>query len=195
MGIKVKVMRVLGIDPGTAIVGYGVIDFNKNKYEVVDYGCIYTDKELPMEKRLKIIFNEMNELIEKYSPDEMAVEELFYFKNNKTVISVGQARGVIVLCGELNNVKQDSYTPLQVKMGITGYGKSEKKQVQLMVQRILKLKELPKPDDAADALAIAVTHINSLKSGLNIPKQSQNKNLKISGNKISVEEYKKLLKG
>lgn len=187
-------MRVLGIDPGTAIVGYGIVDFENNRYSTVDYGCIYTDKELPMSKRLEKIYNELFDLLEKYKPEHMAVEDLFYFKNNKTVISVGQARGVILLCGEKNGLEAKSYTPLQVKMGITGYGKAEKKQIQLMVQKILKLKELPKPDDAADALAIAVTHINSLSSGCyNISggKTICDKNIK-SG-KLSAKEYRELL--
>ena len=159
-------MRVLGIDPGTAIVGFSILDFENNRFNVIDYGCIYTDKDMPMEDRLCKIYSELTEIIKKYSPSEMAIEELFYFKNNKTVISVGQARGVIVLCGRQNNLVINHYTPLQVKTGITGYGKAEKKQIQLMVQRILGLSEIPKPDDAADALAIAITHINSKNSGI-----------------------------
>lgn len=188
-------MRVLGIDPGTAIVGYGVIDFEKGKYNVVDYGCIYTDKDLPMEQRLCEIYVQLTELIKKYSPEHMAVEELFYFKNNKTVISVGQARGVILLCGQQNGVKIQGYTPLQVKIGITGYGKAEKKQVQLMVQKFLGMKEIPKPDDAADALAIAFTHINSLNSSF-----GESLNLKLSTKnlpkeKLTAKEYRELLLG
>ncbi|WP_319204730.1 crossover junction endodeoxyribonuclease RuvC [uncultured Ilyobacter sp.] len=187
-------MRVLGIDPGTATVGYGIVDFKNNNYDTVTYGCIYTDKDLPMSKRLEKIYDELYALIEEYKPAHMAVEELFYFKNNKTVISVGQARGVIILCGEKQGLCLDSYTPLQVKMGITGYGKSEKKQVQIMVQKILKLNELPEPDDAADALAIAVTHINSLNSGCyNI---SSDKNIcgkKIGSGKLTAKEYRELL--
>ena len=188
-------MRVLGIDPGTAIVGYGVIDFEKGKYNVVDYGCIYTDKDLPMEQRLCEIYEQLTELIKKYSPEHMAVEELFYFKNNKTVISVGQARGVILLCGQQNGVKIQGYTPLQVKIGITGYGKAEKKQVQLMVQKFLGMKEIPKPDDAADALAIAFTHINSLNSNfgesLNLKLSTKN----LSKEKLTAKEYRELLLG
>lgn len=186
-------MRVLGIDPGTAIVGYGVIDFEKGKYKVIDFGCIYTDKDLAMEQRLCEIYDQLTELIKKFAPDQMAVEELFYFKNNKTVISVGQARGVILLCGQQNNIKIQGYTPLQVKMGITGYGKAEKKQVQLMVQKFLGMKEIPKPDDAADALAIAFTHINSLNSGY-----AENISLKLSTKalpkeKLTAKEYRELL--
>ena len=124
----------------------------------------------------------------------MAVEDLFYFKNAKTVISVGQARGVIVLCGEKNNIPQVSFTPLQIKMGITGYGRAEKKQVQLMVQRILGLSKIPQPDDAADALAIAITHINSLNSGYILAsKPNFSKITGIKNGKISAAEYRNLL--
>ncbi len=187
-------MRVIGIDPGTAIVGFGIIDYENKNYKVVDYGCIYTPKELPMEKRITIIYSKLNELLKKYSPTHMAVEDLFYFKNAKTVISVGQARGVILLCGEKNNLLIKSYTPLQVKMGITGYGRAEKKQIQLMVQKILKLDELPQPDDAADALGVAITHINSLNSGYIL--RNNTKALKIKGvrnGKISAADYRSLL--
>ncbi|MGL4392835.1 MAG: crossover junction endodeoxyribonuclease RuvC, partial [Fusobacteriaceae bacterium] len=115
-------MRVLGIDPGTAIVGYGIIDFDKKNYETIDFGCIFTDKNLDMEERLLIIFDELSELIKKYKPNHVAIEDLFFFKNSKTVISVGQARGIIVLASMKAGVKPVGYTPLQVKMGITGYG-------------------------------------------------------------------------
>jgi len=187
-------MRVIGIDPGTAIVGYGIIDYIGNKYEVVDYGCIYTSKDLPMPKRLLKISEDLEELLDKYKPDHMAVEELFYFKNNKTVISVGQARGVILLEGVRKGIELADYTPLQVKMGITGYGKSEKKQVQLMVQRVLKMKEIPKPDDAADALAIAVTHINSLNSSsYGLGKAVRVSEASVKSGKLSAKEYRELL--
>lgn len=185
-------MRVLGIDPGTAIVGYSILDFKENRYIPIDYGCIYTDKDMTMEDRILKIYDELEEIIKKYSPTEMAIEELFYFKNNKTVISVGQARGVIILCGRQNGLKINHYTPLQVKTGITGYGKAEKKQIQLMVQKILNLEEIPKPDDAADALAIAITHINTTVSGIGV------RSVKIDvskGNipkKITAKEYKEL---
>ncbi|WP_101473537.1 crossover junction endodeoxyribonuclease RuvC [Fusobacterium sp.] len=187
-------MRVLGIDPGTAIVGFSIVDFEKNKINVIDYGCIFTDKDMAMEDRLCIIFTELDKLIKKYNPDEMAVEELFYFKNNKTIISVGQARGVIVLCGRLNKLNVYSYTPLQVKMGITGYGRAEKKQIQLMVQKILNLEEIPKPDDAADALAVAVTHINTARSGVfqrELAGTISKKSLKKT--KLTAQEYRDLI--
>ena len=187
-------MRILGIDPGTAIVGFSILDFENNKFKVIDFGCIYTDKDMPTEDRLCKIYSELSEIIKKYQPSEMAIEELFYFKNNKTVISVGQARGVIILCGRQNNLKINHYTPLQVKTGITGYGKAEKKQIQLMVQRILGLKEIPKPDDAADALAIAITHINSMNSGIftrDIVGKLSTKN--IPKTKLSAKEYRDLI--
>ncbi|MGL4425601.1 MAG: crossover junction endodeoxyribonuclease RuvC, partial [Cetobacterium sp.] len=114
-------MRILGIDPGTAIVGYSIVDYKENKIQLIKYGCIFTDKNLLMEDRLLQIFDELEEIIDIYSPEFMAVEELFFFKNNKTIISVGQARGVIILAGRRKNLKIESYTPLQVKMGITGY--------------------------------------------------------------------------
>jgi len=187
-------LRVIGIDPGTAIVGYGIIDFKDNKYEVVDYGCIYTHKDLPMPKRLLKISEDLSSILEKYKPDHMAVEELFYFKNNKTVISVGQARGVIILEGVRKDISLADYTPLQVKMGITGYGKAEKKQVQLMVQKVLKLKEIPKPDDAADALAIAVTHINALNSSsYNLHKAEKLPESTVKKGRLSAKEYRELL--
>ena len=134
--------------------------------------------------------------LKKYRPEFMAIEDLFYFKNNKTVISVAQARGVILLAGKQNNIAMSSYTPLQVKIGITGYGKAEKKQVQQMVQKFLGLSEIPKPDDAADALAICITHINSLGSKLSFSGTNNLKKIVVpSGtNKISLEEYKNLLK-
>lgn len=188
-----KNLRVLGIDPGTAIVGFGIIDYESRDYKVIDYGCIFTDKTLSLDERLLIIFNELEVLIEKYKPQELAIEELFFFKNSKTVISVGQARGVIVLAGMKNGLKVSGYTPLQVKMGITGYGKAEKKQVQEMVKRILKLEEIPKPDDAADALAIAVTHINSLNSLLSIGAITQLSTKKITKEKMSAQEYRELI--
>lgn len=197
-------MRVLGIDPGTAIVGYGIVDYRNNKYEKIDYGCISTCKSLDLDERLLIIFNELEELIKKYQPDYIAVEELFFFKNSKTVISVGQARGVIVLAGIKNGLKVSGYTPLQVKMGVTGYGKADKKQVQEMVKRILKLEKIPKPDDAADGLSIAVTHINTLISTREITEKNDNEkvdtSLKIndgirsnSSVKMSAKDYRELI--
>jgi len=186
-------MRILGIDPGTAIVGFSIVDYEDRKIKLIKYGCIFTEKTLPMEERLLQIFNELEEIIKTYSPEHMAIEELFYFKNNKTVISVGEARGVILLAGQKNNLKIKNYTPLQVKIGITGYGRAEKKQVQLMVKSILKMKEIPKPDDAADAIAIAITHINSLNnSQYGISSSSTISTKNITKTKISVQEFREL---
>ena len=150
-------MVILGIDPGYAIVGYGVIDTTK-KEMVLDYGAITTPKEDSMPIRLQSIEGALNFLLEKFKPDVVAIEELFYFKNQKTVIPVAQARGVIVLtcqkyCGNIYE-----YTPLQIKQALTGHGRAEKAQVQYMVKAILGLNSIPKPDDAADALAVAICH-------------------------------------
>ena len=188
-------MKILGIDPGTAIVGYGLVESIGNKLKYLKHGCIYTDKDNNMNSRLKDIFTDLNKILEELKPDAVAIEEIFYFKNNKTIISVSQARGVILLAAELRNIPIYEYTPLQVKMGITGYGRAEKKQIQLMVKKILNLKEIPKPDDAADALAIAVTHIHSNTSIIPSERQrnSCNKNLKIESGKISAKDYRNLL--
>lgn len=150
-------MIILGIDPGYAIIGYGVID-TERKDMVVDYGAIVTPKEDTMPIRLEAIDSSLKFLFEKYKPDAVAIEELFYFKNQKTVIQVAQARGVIVLacqkyCGNIYE-----YTPLQIKQALTGQGRAEKAQVQYMVKAILGLDSIPKPDDAADALAVAICH-------------------------------------
>ena len=155
---------VLGIDVGTADTGWGVISITESKMKLLGYGSIKTSSKLPMPTRLKQIHDELNALIQEYQPQEMAVESLFYFKNQKTVMTVSQGRGVILLVGEEQHQQIFEYTPLQVKMGVTGYGRAEKKQVQQMVKLIMGLAEIPKPDDAADAIAIAITHINTHKS-------------------------------
>ncbi len=157
-------MRILGIDPGTATTGYGVLDRQYNRYGVVDFGIIETTPDCPMPERLKKIYEGVTWLIKHYEPDEMAIEELFFNRNTTTAISVGQARGVIILAAAQNQLPVSEYTPLQVKQAITGYGNAEKKQVQFMVKNILQLDHIPKPDDAADALAIAVCHSNWLQS-------------------------------
>ncbi len=151
-------MIILGIDPGLAIVGYGVVELNGNNFKPIDYGCILTDKDTSFPNRLKYIYESMNQLIEKYNPDEVAIEELFFNKNVKTAIAVGHARGVEILAAINNNLKIYEYTPLQIKQAVTGYGRGDKKQVQEMVKMLLSLKETPKPDDAADALAVALCH-------------------------------------
>ena len=161
-------MRILGIDPGTAIVGYAVVDYENGNYTPLDYGCIFTDKDEDMPIRLEKIYDGLENIIELWKPTDMAIEDLFFFKNQKTVI----------------------------KVGIASYGRADKKQIQEMVKLILKLDEIPKPDDAADALAIAITHINSkigfggFNRGDNITKKLD----KITSNRIKLEDYKRLMK-
>ena len=154
-------MIILGIDPGYAIVGYGVIEFKSNRFSVVDYGAITTNAGTPFERRLELIYDDLNLLMGKFHPEAMSIEKLFYNTNAKTVIDVAQARGVTVLAAKKNNIPRFEYTPLQVKQGICGYGRADKKQVQSMVKSLLNLKEIPKPDDAADALAIALGHLST----------------------------------
>ncbi len=156
-------MRILGIDPGTATVGWGVIEVQGGKTTSVAYGHISTSKDLAPEKRLAEIASDLETIIKQYQPEEAAVEELFFFKNQKTIISVAQARGVILLTLENFCVSISGYTPLQVKQALTNYGRAEKTQVQLMVQAILKLPTIPQPDDTADALAIALCHASRWK--------------------------------
>jgi crossover junction endodeoxyribonuclease RuvC len=151
-------MRILGIDPGTATVGWGVIEIGTGAPTVVASGHISTPKEMPLSQRLLEISRDIKEVLALYKPSEAGVEELFFFKNQKTVISVAQARGAILLTLEENNVSIFGYTPLQVKQALTNYGRADKAQVQQMVKALLKLKEIPKPDDTADALAIALCH-------------------------------------
>ena len=153
-------MRILGIDPGYATIGYGVIDYNKNRFSVAGYGAITTPAGIPFERRLSDIYSDMNELIKKYSPDEMSIEKLYFNTNSTTAIDVAQARGVIVLSAAQNGLKISEYTPLQVKQAITGYGRAEKRQVMEMIKSFLNLEKVPKPDDTADALALAVCHAN-----------------------------------
>lgn len=156
-------MIILGIDPGIAIVGYGVIEVIGNRVKMLEYGTIQTQSNLAISDRLKIIFNNLNEIIKQYKPEEVAYEKLFHEKNTKTFINVSQARGVEILVASLNNLQIFEYTPLQVKTALTGYGRATKNQMQESVKRILNLSDIPKPDDAADALAIAICHSFSLK--------------------------------
>jgi crossover junction endodeoxyribonuclease RuvC len=158
-----KTLRVLGIDPGTATVGWAVLDEIKGEVKAIAYGHIATSPKNTTAERLLEIARDLERIMKKYKPDESAVEDLFFFKNVKTVMKVSQARGAILLTLEKNCVSVFGYTPLQVKQALTGYGRAEKKQVQTMVKEILKLKSIPKPDDAADAIAIALCHINSRK--------------------------------
>ena len=154
-------MIILGIDPGYAIVGWGVIEYNGSKFRTLGYGSIQTPAGMPTVERLERIYIGMNELIKKYKPDEMAVEELFFNTNSKTAIVVAEARGIILLSAKVNGVNISEYTPLQVKQAVVGYGRAEKKQVITMVTSLLNLPAPPKPDDTADALAIAVCHAHS----------------------------------
>lgn len=165
-------LRVLGVDPGTATVGWAILEENCGAVRPVAFGHITTEKDRSEEDRLCEIACDLRSVIEKYQPQEAAVEQLFFFKNKKTIISVGQSRGAILLTLEQKHVSISSYTPLQVKQSVTGYGKAEKKQVQLMVKNILKLDAVPQPDDTADAIAIAICHINSRKVA-NFNKDSQ----------------------
>jgi len=159
-------MIILGIDPGYAIVGVGVIEYIGNKFKVIDYFAITTEAHTPFEERLKVIYDGLNNVIEKYRPDFMAIEELFFNDNAKTAIAVGQARGVIILSAVNHGVEIFEYTPLQVKQAVVGYGRADKKQVQQMTKAILTLAQIPKPDDVADALAIAVCHAHSYNGAL-----------------------------
>lgn len=151
-------MIILGVDPGTATTGYGVIKKEGQKYSLVHYGCILTPAKTPLHDRLDTIYEELSVVIDDHKPDHMAVEELFFAANAKTAIAVGQARGVILLAGKKKNLSVFEYTPLEVKMALTGYGRADKNQIQQMVKALLALKDIPKPDDAADALAIAICH-------------------------------------
>jgi crossover junction endodeoxyribonuclease RuvC len=153
-------MRILGIDPGYAIVGFGVVDYNDGNYSLVDYGVIETSKDEAMPTRLAITYKSIQELIDRYKPNCMAVEELFFFKNHTTAIPVAEARGVVLLAGINSCGEIFEYTPLQIKQALTGNGRCEKQQVQYMVKAMLGLDKIPKPDDAADALAVAICHAN-----------------------------------
>lgn len=160
-------MVILGIDPGVATIGFGVIEASRQGNTLIQYGTITTPPGIPLSNRLVQIFDDMEELIHTFHPDEMAVEELFFNTNITTGISVAHGRGVILLAAEKLGVPIYEYTPMQVKQAVVGFGKAEKKQVMLMTQRLLHMKQIPRPDDAADALAIAVCHSRSATSLLN----------------------------
>lgn len=154
-------MRILGIDPGTGILGFGVIDVVKGKPKLVDAGVIRTPAHEDDVVRLQTIYDELSDIIIQTKPTHMAVEKLFFARNVTTAMTVAQARGVVLLCGSQNSLEISEYTPLQIKMAITGYGRADKKQIQEMVRIHLGLSEVPKPDDCADALAAALTHAQS----------------------------------
>jgi crossover junction endodeoxyribonuclease RuvC len=156
-------MIILGIDPGIGRIGWGFVQQLTGKQKLIDYGCFETDSKLSQEERLALIHQFFIDLITKNKPDAIAIEQLFFATNAKTAFSVGQARGVIVLACSSFGIPLTSYTPLQVKLAISGYGKADKNQVQQMVKSLLRLSNIPKPDDAADALAIALTHAFSYK--------------------------------
>ncbi len=157
-------MRIIGIDPGYAIVGFGILDYQGNKFSVVEFGAITTTAGTPFNDRLKIIYDDLSYVLDKYKPETMSIEKLFFNTNQKTVIDVAQARGVINLCATQRQINIAEYTPLQVKQSVVGYGRAEKKQVQELTRQILNLREVPKPDDTADALALAICHGHSAHS-------------------------------
>lgn len=154
-------MLVLGIDPGTAITGYGIIRANDDTLELIAYDTITTPKEWPLPRRLQHIYQELAALIAKYRPTDAVVEKLFFSKNIRTALSVGQARGVALLAAAQGDVTIHEYTPLQIKQAVVGYGRAEKTQIQQMVKMLLRLDSIPQPDDAADALAVAICHAHS----------------------------------
>lgn len=156
-------MRILGIDPGIATMGYGVIDKIGNSLKHITHGVITTKKDLELSERIFQLYNELTQIIKDYEPNTMAVEELFFSKNTKTALTVAQARGCILLVGEQFNLKPAPYNPLQIKSSVCGYGKAEKKQVQYMVHKLLNLEKIPRPDDAADALGAAICHAHYAK--------------------------------
>ena len=151
-------MRILGIDPGYAIVGFGILDYNGVDFEPIEYGAVLTEAGTPFPDRLKCIHDDLEFIFEKFKPECMAIERLYFTSNQKTAIDVAQARGVTLLPAIIRNIPIYEYTPLQVKCSIVGYGRAEKKQVQEMTKTMLHLKSIPKPDDTADAVAIAITH-------------------------------------
>ena len=161
-------MRILGLDPGIATVGFGIVDTERNRQKLISCGVITTPAHTPLTSRLDQIYTDLEELIGAYHPDVMSIEELFFNTNITTGISVAQGRGVILLCAFRSGLSIYEYTPLQVKQAVVGYGRAGKKQVQDMVKRILDLPAVPKPDDAADAVALALCHARSSTSLLNL---------------------------
>lgn len=151
-------MKILGIDPGTGILGFGVIEADSARASLVDGGVIKTPSTDSDSVRLKTIFDELTEIIKQHKPEAMSVEKLFFAQNVTTAMTVAQARGVVLLCGVQSGLSVFEYTPLQIKQALTGYGRADKKQMQEMVRVVLRLKEIPKPDDCADALAAAICH-------------------------------------
>ena len=154
-------MRILGVDPGNAIMGYGILDYQGNRFTPVDYGCLRTMAGMAQHLRLHKLYNGLNDLLQKYQPDCLAIEELFFNKNAKTALVVGQARGIVLLAAAEAGIDVYEYTPLQVKQAAAGFGRAKKEQIQYMVKIILNLPEIPRPDDVSDALAVAICHANN----------------------------------
>lgn len=154
-------MIILGIDPGVAITGYGIVDYTGNKFKVIEYGAVMTSSDLDLSKRLLKIHQDLSNIINKFNPDVFAIEELFFNKNVKTALTVGHGRGAAILSASIRNLPVFEYTPLQVKQAVAGYGRAEKSQIQQMIKVLLCLPAIPKPDDVADALAVAVCHAHS----------------------------------
>lgn len=155
-------MRILGIDPGTSLIGYGLVDYDKKSYKTVKFGVLRTQSNIKNSSRVAEVYDFFDKLIKEFKPDSVAVENLYFFKNNKTVIGVSEIRGIILLAAAKNGISPAEFTPLQVKQAVTGYGRAEKEQVQQMTKIILGLKAIPKPDDAADALALAICCANTI---------------------------------
>jgi crossover junction endodeoxyribonuclease RuvC len=155
---------ILGIDPGYAIVGIGVLEYKGNKFRPIEYNAITTHASMATSLRLRVIFEEIGMYLDKYKPDAVAIEELFFNNNQKTAIAVAQARGVLVAQAAVREIPIYEYTPLQIKQAVTGYGRADKGQIQQMVKLLLNLNAIPKPDDAADALAVAICHAHSAKT-------------------------------
>jgi crossover junction endodeoxyribonuclease RuvC len=148
----------MGLDPGTAITGYGLIKYDGSRFSMIDCGCVRTSPGMPMSERLQIIYRDLTDVIRQYKPEQFAIEELFFNKNARTALAVGHARGVAMLAASSAGLPVFEYTPLQVKQAVTGFGRAAKTQVQFMVKTILALPEAPTPDDVADALAVAICH-------------------------------------
>lgn len=164
-------MIIFGVDPGYAIVGYGILRFEHNRFQVLDFGAVTTPAGMEFPQRLKEIYDDLSFLFGKYRPDVMSIEKLFFNTNKKTAVDVAQARGVILLAAKNSGAEVVEYTPLQVKQSVVGYGRAEKKQVQEMTKQILGLSAVPKPDDTADALALALCHAHSSGSAYRTIKQ------------------------
>lgn len=154
-------MIIIGIDPGYAITGFGVIEYEGNRFKLIESGSIQTKAGIPLPTRIAKIYDDMNELIEKYKPDAIAIEELFFNRNTTTAIGVAQGRGAVLIAAAKTSTPIYEYTPLQVKQGVTGYGRADKKQVQMMVKTVLGLEQVPKLDDTTDAIAIGICHAHS----------------------------------